>query len=400
MYRFKPFFYLTMKKLYIINHFVVALLSLIILWICSLIAINISFFDPIKRALQNFSLSDVYYQVMKESEGEKDNNLITIVDMTTLYDRGRMAQVINEVNECNPCVVGLDVMFEGLRGDTLGSEQLVEAICQIERPVVAFKLKEADPETGEFITARHSFFAPLDDLQEGYTNVQHIDLGGVIRYMNTLHTLNKDTVHSFSYYVASSFDPTILESHTPQRQLIDYTPTRFPVVPYDSILQYRYLIENHIVLLGATNDDADMHYSPFGRTAGTSIQAYAIQTLLEHQDMKDLNLFWTIFISFIIIVLIDVLQCEIARRTKKSKSIVIRNMFESSFIKNVINFICMAFLIWINFLFFVKLNILFNPTIMLMGIVLQVEGRLFYLTGINTYREIKAKKLKNYRNQN
>ena len=101
-----------------------------------------------------------------------------------------------------------------------------------------------------------------------------------------------------------------------------------------------------------------------------------------------------------VIVLIDVLQCEIARRTKKSKSIVIRNMFESSFIKNVINFICMAFLIWINFLIFVKLNILFNPTIMLMGIVLQVEGRLFYLTGINTYREIKAKKLKNSRNQN
>jgi CHASE2 domain-containing sensor protein len=160
------------------------------------------------------------------------------------------------------------------------------------------------------------------------------------------------------------------------------------------------LIENHIVLLGATNDDADMHYSPFGRTAGTCIQAYAIQTLLEHQDMKEVNLFWTIFISFIIIVLIDVLQCEIARRTKKSKSIVIRNMFESSFIKNVINFICMAFLIWINFLIFVKLNILFNPTIMLMGIVLQVEGRLFYLTGINTYREIKAKKLKNSRNQN
>lgn len=400
MCRFKPSFYLTMKKLFIINHLIVAFLSLIILWICSLIAINISFFDPIKRALQNFSLSDVYYQVMKESEGEKDNNLITIVDMTTLYDRGRMAQVINEINECNPSVVGLDVMFEGLRGDTLGSEQLVEAICQIEHPVVAFKLKEADPETGEFITARHSFFAPLDGLQEGYTNVQHIDLGGIIRYMSTSHTLNKDTVHSLSYHVASIFDPTILEGHTPTRQLIDYAPTKFSVVPYDSILQYRSLIENHIVLLGATNDDADMHYSPFGRTAGTCIQAYAIQTLLEHQDMKEVNLFWTIFISFIIIVLIDVLQCEIARRTKKSKSIVIRNMFESAFIKNVINFICMAFLIWINFLIFVKLNILFNPTIMLMGIVLQVEGRLFYLTGINTYREIKAKKLKKSRNQN
>jgi len=378
-----------LKRIFNISHVFVALLTLIIVWICSLIAMNISFFDPIKRAMRDFSLSDVYYQVMQESGDVKESKLITIVDMTTLYDRGRIAQVIEEVNQCNPCVVGIDVMFEGLKGDTIGSEKLVEAICQTETPIVAFKLKEANPETGEFITARHSFFAPIEGLQEGYTNVQHVDLGGIIRHMSTWHLLNTDTVHSLSYHLASTFSPDILNEKTLQRQLIDYTPTLFPVVPYDSILENHHLIENRIVLLGAMNDDADMHYSPFGRTAGTCIQAYATQTLLEHQNTKELSLFWNIIISFIIIVLTDIFQCELTHRGKKSHQVTVRFLLESTFIKNVINFVWMAFLIWINFLIFAKLNVYFNPSIMLMGIVIQVEGRLFYLSGIATYRENK-----------
>ena len=378
-----------LKRIFNLSHIFVALLTLLIVWICSLIAMNITFFNPIKRAMQDFSLSDVYYQIMQESGDVKDSKLITIVDMTTLYDRGRIAQVIDEVNQCNPCVVGIDVMFEGLKGDTIGSEKLVESICQIETPIVAFKLKEANPETGEFITARHSFFAPLDGLQEGYTNVQHVDLGGIIRHMSTWHLLNTDTVHSLSYYLASTFSPDLLKEETPKRQLIDYTPTSFPVVPYDSILEHQDLIENRIVLLGAMNDDADMHYSPFGRTAGTCIQAYAIQTLLEHQNTKELSLFWNIIISFFIIVLTDIFQSEITYRGKNSPQMTVRFLLESTFIKNVINFIWMAFLLWINFLIFAKLNIYFNPTIMLMGIVIQVEGRLFYLSGLATYRENK-----------
>jgi len=384
-----------LKRIFDIKHVYVALLSLIIMWVCSLVAMNLSFFDPIKRAMQNFSLSDVYYQIMQESGNVQESPLITIVDMTTLYDRGRIAQVIEEVNECHPAVVGFDVMFEGLKGDTLGSERLVEAICQTEDPVVAFKLKKADPETGHFITARHSFFAPFEGLKEGYTNVEHTSLGGNIRNMSTWHILGQDTVHSLSYLLATQFAPDVRQEELSQRQLINYTPTLFPVVRYDSILQKRSLIENHIVILGAINDDADMHYSPFGRTAGTYIQAYSVQTLLEHHNTLELGFGWTLFISFIIIILTDILQCEISYRAKQSGSEVVDFFFDSSFVKSAINFLWMAFLQWGCFLLFTQKNIYFDPTLMLVGIVLQVEGRLFLMSGIATYKEIKAKKHKN-----
>lgn len=97
--------------------------------------------------------------------------------------------------------------------------------------------------------------------------------------------LAQNTIHSLSYCVAKTFGSTI-PTVLPKRQLIDYTPTKFPVVPYDSIMAYKDKIANHIVLLGAMNDDADMHDFPYGRTAGTNIQAYTMQTMLEHRTSR------------------------------------------------------------------------------------------------------------------
>lgn len=379
------------KKRIDFSHVYVALLALLILWLCSKVVMNFSFFNPIERALQNFSFSDVYYQVMQEADSTQKSDIITIVDLTTMYDRGRIAQTIRDINACNPRVLGIDVMFEGLRGDPEGSDLLVEAIAETEVAVIAFKLKEQDPQTeGEFLTARHSFFAPLEGLQEGYTNVQHTNLGDNVRNMSTWHLLDGDTVRSFSYYLACQFSPDVADNDLPQRQFIDYTPTQFDVVPYDSILQKHNLIENHIVLLGAINDDADMHYSPLGRIAGTRIQAYAIQTLLEHHHKKIVPFFWTVLISLVILVLIDILQCEISHHARHARSRFIRFFFQTSLVKNFINLIIISFLVWLDFLLFTHSSWYFNPNILLMGIALMVESRLFYMSGIAVYADYRA----------
>ena len=389
---FKDFFVFMLKRIFNKDHLGVTILSLLIVWFFSVVTMNLTFFDPIKRAYDNFSLSDMYYQIIQESSEEQESPIITIVDLTTLYDRGRIAQVIDDVNACEPSVVGIDIMFEGLKGDTIGSEMLVEAICQIEQPVIAYKLKNVNLETGEFVSARHSFFAPIDGLQEGYTNVQHIDLGGIIRNMSTWHILNQDTVYSLSYHVAKAFSPDISKEHFPRRQLIDYTPTKFPVVPYDSIFEYKDKITNRIVLLGAMNDDADMHYSPYGRTAGTNIQAYAVQTMLEHKNILEVGFVWNILISILVLVIVDIIQCEITHHSDNSRYAIVQFLFSSAIVKNIINFILIAFLVWVNFIVFIQCNVYFNPTIMLTGIAFLVEARLFYASGKATYEKIKQKK--------
>jgi hypothetical protein len=50
----------------------------------------------------------------------------------------------------------------------------------------------------------------------------------------------------------------------------------------------------------------------------------------------------------------------------------------------------MSILVWLNFLLFTLYCIYFNPNIMLMGIALLVESRLFYMSGIAAYADYRA----------
>lgn len=380
------------KRLFSTSHVIVAILLLLMVKVLAEVTTRLSFFDPVQRAINNFSISDIYYQVLEEADNKTESPFITIVDASTLYDRGRIAEAIHEINACQPAVVGLDVMFEGLKGDTLGSELLVEAIHEIQNPVTAFKLKDRNMVTGEFTNSTHSFFSPLEHVEEGYINLQRVSLGGAVRDMGTWNILNGDTVHSLPYLMAHKFSANVVYDKLPKRQLIDYTPTDFPVVPYDSIFYHQELIKDRIVLLGAVNDPEDKHYSPYGRIPGSVIQAYTIQTLIEHHSIYEVGWELNILITFLVLVFTGMVQNEISYRAKHSKNILIQFMFQSDLIKNVMNFIWMAFLMWINFLIFIQLDIYFNPTIMLICIALLVEVRLFYDSGIEAYNQMKEKK--------
>lgn len=368
-----------LKRIFHIDHIIVTLLALLIMWFMSFIVLNVNFFNPISRSLQNFQLSDMYYQIMKDSGKETVSPLITIVDVSALYDRAEIAEVINKINDCNPRLVGVDIIFGGLKGDTLGSDLLAEAIMNTENPVVAYKLTEYDNEKKEFTSARHSFFAPSDGVSEGFSNVGHDAFGGPVRYITTTHNVNGERTYSLAYEIARCFDKDIaLDSTSMDKRMIDYTPTVFPVVRYDSIEQNRDLLKNRIVILGGMHDDADMHYSPYGRTSGTYIQAYAVQTLMENKHIEELNSWVSAVVSFLMILLTQVFQSEFIRWSSKRKSLILQVIFGSTLINNLINFVWIGLLVWINFIVFVKFDCYFPSTMMLLGLAMLVESRSFY----------------------
>ena len=57
--------------------------SFVIVWGYAQIALNLSFLNPISEVIENFSITDKYYQMMPERE----NRYISIVDLTSLHDR-------------------------------------------------------------------------------------------------------------------------------------------------------------------------------------------------------------------------------------------------------------------------------------------------------------------------
>lgn len=101
------------KKVFHRDHVIVVGLVLVVIFLFKTMVNGLSFFDPVKRSLDNFSLKDIYYQLIQESESEHSSNIITIVDMSSAYRRDHLASIIEDIASCEPAVLGVDVVFEG-----------------------------------------------------------------------------------------------------------------------------------------------------------------------------------------------------------------------------------------------------------------------------------------------
>ena len=311
-----------LKRIFHRNHIYLTIISVVLMWTLGQLVRNISFFNPVSRAVKNFAISDIYYQMMKDGGYSQPSDIITIIDATSLYDRSKIGDMMLQVSSLEPAVVGIDCIYEGFRGDTIGTNRLAEGLFSLPNPVVAFKLTNYNPETGEFTQQRHSFFAPMDGIGEGYSNVSY-DAGGItVRSLVTQRIVNGDTLLSLPYQIGSAYTDDVKDMASTRPYMIDYTPTDFPVVHCDSILQNADKIRGRIVIIGATHDDADMHSSPYGRIPGTVIQAYILQTLLEHEPVKEVPVAWTVIISLFFIWLTDVIKpnCRISVRSKNAHS--------------------------------------------------------------------------------
>lgn len=371
------------------SHLVVTLIAVAIFGLCSFFTTHLTFFNPVKRALDNFYLSDIYYQMLDDVGHRRSNDLITIVDATQLYDRSRIGQMFEEVAECKPAVIGVDCIYQGFRGDTIGTNRLVEGAFSMDSPVFAVKLKGYDSESGCYSNIVRSvmFIPELEgEIVGGFTNVSYDSSRSTVRKFVTDMVVNGDTVHSLSYMIASAFNADVESMRSIEPQFIDYTPTDFNVVPYDSIRQYKKLLKDHIVIIGAMDDDADKHFSPYGLRPGTEIQAYMTQTLIEQNTKRNVSGWIVFFVSVIIVWLTDVMQTEINRCCTRSKNIVVATLFQTALFKNVINLIWIGLLIYFNFILFTFFDIHFNPSMMLVCIAVLVEARLFYDSGVKALR--------------
>ena len=140
--------------------------------IIGLVSVNLSMFNPVEQAFENFHMTDVYYE-MSRSEDIELNNDIVMVDMVELRDRGEIGQVIQQISACKPRVMAVDLLFYREGDDALGNAMLVSSIDEAEAPIVfSSKLVDYDKEKDSFGTLITSFFAPIGDYQFAYGNVK------------------------------------------------------------------------------------------------------------------------------------------------------------------------------------------------------------------------------------
>jgi CHASE2 domain-containing sensor protein len=355
-------------------HPIIAVICIVLGLILASIALNVKSFNPVKNAMADFETSDIFYQSLI-STGERDSSTyITIVDMTELYARADIAVCLDEIMQHNPSVVGIDAVFQGLREDSL-ADMLLAGICEAYDNII----------TNCYVINPNDTADRFDDMERAYfregTPMPYIandsDITtrecstwmpremygqGTKRKLQLCYDVQGGLVASMPWIVASRFVKEPIAKPSTRNVVINYQPTRFPVLQPDEVAQHPELIEGHIVLFGSMNDIQDRHNTPIGAMSGLEVLAYATQTLLLQNEGKPLEGFWMYVLTFLLVVLNSWVYTAYMKTLGKVRPDLLQLILKMSYFKMLNLFIWMGFWLWVFMQVFEHFNVLVNPT--------------------------------------
>lgn len=338
----------------------IVILAFAAMSIIAAIALNTSFMNPVAQTMKDFSLTDIYYYVLQDHGRTDTNHVVTIVDMTDLKSRAELTDVLEEIESMNPKTVGLDIVFEGLKPDTLTDIRLTTLVAEHTNTVFSYRFRDYIADTVGIGGEVHSFFSDIVPVREGYTNMERQLYGGVKRKMSLRTHVSGKEHTSFVYEVAQSYTGGKLDPLGNNVVNINFKPTSFRKISPDSIACHRDWIENQIVLYGALHEMSDMHYTPLGAMAGVELLAYSIQTLLEQSEEKHPNGWVTAMVSFILVLITYRGRKKYIEWAKSRKNEWVGFFLTTTFVVGFLLFVWTGLLAFCGFLLFMETNISFN----------------------------------------
>ena len=346
-----------------IRHIIITVLAFVLVATFALIAYNIPFMGPIAEAIKEFEMTDVYCQILQDTNGDDEevSDDITIVDMSELYTRRDLAKALQDIESQQPKVIGVDVVFEGLKEDSIGDEMIAEVALSNDNIVFSYKLLDYVNDSVGHATTVHSFFAVEEGaVNEGFTNMPRNLYGGIKRKLSLGERAEGKTVPSFITTTAAMYHDKKTDAVTQSQVNINFFPRRYRVVQPDSITLHPEWIKGKLVLFGAMKDEYDMHYTPLGKMAGVELLAYSIETLLQKSEIKEVSGWLMAVIAFLLVLLTQVVFGAYMQFAKKRKNRVLRFLMSASFMRGYLMFFWIAVWMWVAFILFYQFDIALN----------------------------------------
>ena len=369
-----------LKYIFHLDHWLITLLAFAFVGLTYLVVINLSFLDPLAKSLKNVSMTDFFSQLAhKNSDVSQD---VTIVDIKDEYNRGNLARALAKVDSLKPWVTGVDIVFGHMKGEPEDNMALFEtAMNMSENTVWAFKMLDYDTGTKMYSGKLSSFFADTLGLREGFSNLDDNLEHSTIRKMLTLEGKGDSLVRSFSVEVASVLDSLSLKPYT---KLTVNFATKFNVVPIDSIDQYKELITDHIVLVGSTTDEADMWNTSIGKIPGVMLQAYSVETIRNHRDIRYVSTWANLLIAFVLCYLFELIIDSGTRWLKRRKDSLSFFCSESYFARRMVTIIFFLIVTFVIAQIFALKSIYFDAVLILVFLGFVLEARNYYNSAVKT----------------
>lgn len=347
-----------------IEHLIIVFFALGLLGAICLITVNISFLNPISESVENFSITDVFYEIENSQTDKDECQIISIVDITDKYARGDIAEVLANIAMCEPKALGVDIIFEGIKDDNVGNDILKDVVEMLPaNTVFATKLIDYNSDSNEFTSSVRSFFAEDMCIKEGFTNLNDNMSGSKIRDMSTQKIKRGEVYDSFSVRLSELCGISVPNKGIVSNNRINYKNVDFPIIPADSIYENIEYIKDKIVLFGTIREEADMHSTPIGKMPGVKIHAYSLLTLLENQKMVEVNNTLLFVITILICWILEVCICGIYIILRKKNSVLAMFLADSDIVRDVIIVMGLFILYLSLFILFASKNIIIEGTL-------------------------------------
>ena len=379
------------KFLIHLDHLLITLLACLIMLVLGAFTFKTSLMSPVAKAFKNLSVTDIFFNIENSTMPADTCDIITIVDMTELTQRGDIGKLLSEIGDMNPLCIGVDLIFQGEKEDVEGNIILEEAISSIcDKAVFSEKLTSYDNKGNEFTSTVKSYFCEVIPTENAYTNITDNMEKSTIRELTISERMNGEIIKSFAAKIAEKVGADINNSN--KNIIINYKPTKFNVISYKEIAAKRELIDGHIVLVGTMTEETDMHLSPLGKTAGIEIQAYSLLTILEHSDIYYLPTWVNIVIGILLCLTFEILLALGVVWTASRKPMLKTFLAESKWMNRIVSMSFLGLVSIASFFVFEKYSIYIDMVVVLAMLAFVVEARLLYSAVI---RSLRAKQINN-----
>lgn len=346
----------------LLHYLLASAIALGIVAVYLLFALNLAIFNPLLQVLKEYSITDFYYQVIGTKAERDTSRIVSIVDMTELTDRRDIAYALSEVLEQHPKVVGVDILFNGLKPENPEGDSLIAAIAASDTSMV-FALQYFDDsfDGKQFSRVKQSFFADsIPNLKEGLVNMQVDKINGMRRKISLAKTVKGKLRPSMIKQLSDEYAEQEIMPLKDKEININWSPIYFRVIPYDSIADYGEYLADRIVLFGSIRDERDTHYTPQGNIPGIKLLAYGVESMVK-QTTITVTPWWVDIILSIIIVMLTKYLFDIAERyVRNHKNRFARIGLKATLTMGFLRFACIAIVMYVGFILFAKFNISIN----------------------------------------
>ncbi len=364
-----------LKNIFHIDHVVIVLLALLLVGLTYVVVISLPVFDPLKKAMGNMSSTDLFFKIGER--GSEVNQDITIVDIGDEYNRGNIARIIARVDSLKPWVMGIDVMFQNIKGEPEDNIALFETAMTVAPTTVwASKLLDYDSGKGTFGDEEVSFFADTLGVSKGFTNLDDDLENLVIRKMLTVETLGDEQVMSLPVAMATALGDSL--NVKPHDKLTVNFNSRFVVVPADSLLHYKELIAGHAVIVGTTTDQSDHWNTPIGKIPGVVLQAHSLNTMRNHTQIGYAGWWVNLIVAFVLCYIFSVVVALYNKGMGRVKAPLGVFLYESQLPMTVITLVYMALVTWMIMLVFLYRNYYLDSIFILVCLGFVLQSRLIF----------------------